>query len=80
MCAFGGTRTYHRLTCAIEDAGFEIRDCLNWLHGQGFPKGKGQLKPAWEPIVFGRKPGKHVLPLGIEECRIQTDDKLILYV
>jgi DNA methylase len=38
LVAFGGTRTYHRLTCAIEDAGFEIRDTLCWLHGQGFPK------------------------------------------
>ncbi len=38
MLAFGGARTYHRLTCAIEDAGWEIRDCLMWLYGQGFPK------------------------------------------
>jgi site-specific DNA-methyltransferase (adenine-specific) len=34
----GGTRTYHRLACAIEDAGWEIRDCISWIHGQGFPK------------------------------------------
>jgi DNA modification methylase len=39
LMAFGGTRTYHRLTCAIEDAGWEIRDCMMWLTGQGFPKG-----------------------------------------
>jgi site-specific DNA-methyltransferase (adenine-specific) len=38
MMAFGGTRTYHRLTCAIEDAGWDIRDCLMWLYGSGFPK------------------------------------------
>ena len=38
LMAFGGTRTYHRMTCAIEDAGFEIRDCLAWLYGSGFPK------------------------------------------
>ncbi len=38
LCAFGGTRTFHRMTCAIEDAGFEIRDCLSWLYGSGFPK------------------------------------------
>jgi len=38
LVAFGGTRTYHRLTCAIEDAGWEIRDCLMWLYGSGFPK------------------------------------------
>lgn len=35
---FGGTRTYHRLACAVEDSGFEVRDCLMWLYGQGFPK------------------------------------------
>ena len=38
LLAFGGTRTYHRMTCAIEDAGFEIRDCIQWLYGNGFPK------------------------------------------
>jgi len=38
LVAFGGTRTYHRMTCAIEDAGFEIRDTLCWLYGSGFPK------------------------------------------
>jgi len=63
---FGGTRTFHRLTCGLEDAGFEIRDCLMWLYGSGFPKslnldGEWQgwgtaLKPAWEPIIVARKP------------------------
>jgi site-specific DNA-methyltransferase (adenine-specific) len=38
LLAFGGTRTFHRLACAIEDAGFEIRDCMQWLYGSGFPK------------------------------------------
>jgi site-specific DNA-methyltransferase (adenine-specific) len=38
LLAFGGTRTFHRLTCAIEDAGWEIRDCLMWVYGSGFPK------------------------------------------
>ena len=38
LLAFGGTRTHHRLACAIEDAGWEIRDCLGWLYGSGFPK------------------------------------------
>jgi len=38
LLAFGGTRTFHRLTCAIEDAGFEIRDCLMYVYGTGFPK------------------------------------------
>jgi len=38
LLAFGGTRTYHRMACAIEDAGFEIRDMIEWVYGSGFPK------------------------------------------
>jgi DNA modification methylase len=38
LLSFGGTRTYHRMACAIEDAGFEIRDCIMWVYGSGFPK------------------------------------------
>ena len=38
LVAFGGSRTYHRLACAIEDAGFEIRDSLHWIYATGFPK------------------------------------------
>jgi site-specific DNA-methyltransferase (adenine-specific) len=69
LVAFGGTRTYHRLVCAIEDAGFEVRDQLAWLFASGFPKGTDKakipeqwkgwntaLKPAHEPIVLARKP------------------------
>jgi site-specific DNA-methyltransferase (adenine-specific) len=69
LLAFGGTRTYHRLVCAIEDAGFEIRDQIGWVFGSGFPKGTDKakipeawqgwntaLKPAWEPILLARKP------------------------
>lgn len=63
LLAFGGSRTYHRLACAVEDAGFEIRDQIQWLYGSGFPKshnlgdGRGTaLKPAHEPIVLARKP------------------------
>ncbi len=38
LLSFGGTRTYHRMACAIEDAGFEIRDQIQWIYGSGFPK------------------------------------------
>lgn len=65
VVAFSGTRTYHRMACAIEDAGFEIRDMLSWLYGSGFPKSHNMsgdregwgtaLKPACEPICFARK-------------------------
>jgi DNA modification methylase len=66
LLAFGGTRTFHRLACAIEDAGWEIRDCIMWVYGSGFPKSHNlsgdwqgwgtALKPAWEPIILARKP------------------------
>lgn len=162
LLAFGGSRTWHRLSSGIEDAGFEIRDSIAWLYGSGFPKsldvskaidkaagvqreivgttrGKGgqnlnvmaregagdspdakgcgaygqgakqtdidlpvttpatddakqwegwgtALKPAFEPIVVGRKPlagtvAANVLEhgtgaLNIDACRIPTGDKL----
>lgn len=38
LVAFSGTRTYHRMVVRIEDAGWEIRDCLAWMYGSGFPK------------------------------------------
>ncbi|TFD74711.1 DNA-methyltransferase [Cryobacterium fucosi] len=80
ILAFGGSRTWHRLAAAVEDAGFEIRDSIAWLYGSGFPRSldvseamekrlaeadRGAppagawgtaLKPAFEPIVVGRKP------------------------
>lgn len=111
LVAFGGSRTWHRLASAVEDAGFEIRDSIAWLYGSGFPKSldvskaiaaspselacdrcgrttyycecwKGwgtALKPAFEPIVVGRKPlvgtvAANVLEhgtgaLNINDCR-----------
>ena len=38
LLSFGGTRTYHRMVCAVEDAGFEIKDTIGWVYGSGFPK------------------------------------------
>lgn len=75
LLAFGGSRTWHRLTVAIEDAGFEIRDAIMWLYGQGFPKGKAQLKPAYEPVVVARKkaPGPW---LNIDACRIGNEIRI----
>jgi site-specific DNA-methyltransferase (adenine-specific) len=141
LLAFGGSRTWHRLAVAIEDAGFEMRDSIAWLYGSGFPKsmniakaidkasgyegevigtetvdigmqggsmhaGRGMqlaerqirslspeaqtwdgwgtaLKPAFEPIVVGRKPligtvAENVLEWGvgglnIDATRIGTD-------
>jgi DNA modification methylase len=66
LLAFAGTRTQHRMAVRIEDAGFEIRDMIAWVYGQGFPKshnldGKWNgwgtaLKPSLEPITVARKP------------------------
>lgn len=77
LLAFGGTRTYHRLACAIEDAGWEVRDCLVWGYSSGFPKshnldGEWQgwgtaLKPAWEPILLARKPLRGTVAANVAE-------------
>lgn len=66
LLAFGATRTFHRMVCAIEDGGFDVRDTIMWMYSTGFPKshnlaGKWQgwgtaLKPAYEPILVARKP------------------------
>ena len=74
LVAFGGTRTYHRMACAIEDAGFVIQDCLMWLYATGFPKRRDMLKPAYEPIVLAYKPGGK-RTMQVDECRIACDDK-----
>ncbi len=73
LLAFGGTRTVHRMTVALEDAGWIIRDMLVWGYASGFPKSKASLKPAWEPIVMARKPGPLRI-LAIDECRIAAVD------
>jgi len=82
LLAFGGTRTWHRLAVAVEDAGFEMRDSIAWLYGEGFPKHRAALKPAFEPIVMARKPFKGSLianeavhgtgALNIDGCRVGT--------
>lgn len=63
LAAFGTPRTFHRLVAGVEDAGFEVRDQLLWLYGQGVPKSRSRadglgtnLKPAYEPILLARKP------------------------
>lgn len=66
---FGGTRTFHRLATGLEQAGWEVFDCVMYLYGTGFPKGKSYhgietkwhghnvaLKPSYEPIVLARAP------------------------
>lgn len=57
LVAFGGPRTVHRLTCGIEDAGFEIKDSVPWLSGQGFPKSKNGGRAI--DMLYCDQPGKH---------------------
>ena len=54
LLAFGGTRTHHRLMCALEDAGWEIRDCLMWLYGTGFPKSMDVSSAIDKALEVGR--------------------------
>ena len=55
LLAFGGTRTYHRLACAIEEAGWEIRDQIDWVYSQGFPKGMDVSKAIDKQLGAERK-------------------------
>lgn len=81
LMSFGGSRTFHRLTAGIEDAGFDIRDCFSWIYGTGFPSGNRdmgkavgdsfqgygtRLKPAWEPAIMARKPFKGSLTAHVK--------------
>ncbi len=59
LLCFGGTRTYHRLACHIEDAGWQIRDCMMWLYGSGFPKSHNiskAIEKAKGVKLIGKKP------------------------
>lgn len=67
LVAFGATRGYHRMACAIEDAGFEIRDSLAWLYGTGFPKSHDvSLAIDKAAGVEGSKGAPRLLPNGRE--------------
>lgn len=58
LLAFGGTRTYHRMAVAIEDAGFELRDSIAWLYGSGFPKSQNISKALDKSLGAEVKTGK----------------------
>lgn len=72
LLASGSPRTHHHLAMAIENAGWEITDCIMHIFGSGFPKGKSQLKPAYEPWILARKKAHKVRHLNIDDCRIPT--------
>ena len=65
LLCFGGTRTFHRMACAIEDAGWEIRDCIMWVYGSGFPKSLDVSKAIDKALGAERKViGEHPNPAG----------------
>lgn len=73
ILSFGGTRTYHRMATAIEDAGFEIRDQLQWIYASGFPKSHNIGKAIDSQIITGKSN-----PKSINECELnKTDGKII---
>lgn len=79
LLSFAGSRTYHRIACNIEDAGFELRDQMMWIYGSGmnkvgyikeaqaqWPGVGGTLKPAHEPIAVARKPFRGTLVANLQ--------------
>ena len=79
LLAFGSPRTYHRLTCHLEDAGWQIRDCLMWLYGQGFPKSHNISKAIDKKLgakrkVVGTKPNPHRGVRADHQYRFQPPD------
>jgi DNA modification methylase len=82
LLAFGGTRTWHRLAVAIEDAGFEVRDSIAWMYGSGFPKSLDVSKAIDKAAgaqreVVGSKPwsnsAQHFVPNEDHTQRVNLD-------
>ncbi len=71
LLAFGGTRTWHRIAVAIEDAGFELRDTIMWLYGTGFPKSLDVSKAIDKAAGAEREKTNELLP-GHSEGRNRT--------
>jgi site-specific DNA-methyltransferase (adenine-specific) len=67
LLSFGGTRTYHRVAVAIEDAGFELRDSIAWLYGSGFPKSLDVSKAIDKQSGYqGEVIGTEVIDIGMQ--------------
>jgi site-specific DNA-methyltransferase (adenine-specific) len=67
LLSFGGTRTYHRVAVAIEDAGFELRDSIAWLYGSGFPKSLDVSKAIDKQSGYeGEVIGSEIIDIGMQ--------------
>jgi DNA modification methylase len=75
LLSFGGTRTYHRVAVAIEDAGFELRDSIAWLYGSGFPKSMDVSKAIDKAAGAKREVigTKIASPKGISQAEARSD-------
>lgn len=74
LLAFGGSRTWHRIAVAIEDAGFEVRDSIAWLYGSGFPKGLDVSKAIDKAAGAEREViGERTSPKGISGAESRSD-------
>jgi hypothetical protein len=75
LLAFGGTRTYHRLACAVEDAGFEVRDSITWIYGSGFPKGsRVNRDERFCQCDASARTSSHTSPAPVLDVHIRTVD------
>lgn len=77
LLAFSGTRTYHRMACAIEDAGFEVRDMIEWVYGSGFPKSLNislQIKKKYNIGLCTCNVFEPMLELGYENSNNKRDN------
>lgn len=67
LLCFGGTRTFHRMACAIEDAGWELRDCIMWVYGSGFPKSMDVAKAIDKSTGYvGEVIGERTVDVGMQ--------------
>ena len=87
MLAFGGSRTFHRIACAIEDAGFEIRDTIMWVYSTGFPKSmniglavyKKQASGEWKGWGTALKPSYEPVIVARKPCKGSCVDNVLEY-
>lgn len=79
LLAFGGTRTFHRLACAIEDAGWEIRDCIMWVYGCLSEDTEILVDGQWEPYHRAIA-GRHALCYDVDHDEYQWQPIQDLYV
>lgn len=75
LLAFGGTRKYHRLAVAIEDAGWAIRDCIMWVYGSGFPKSLNVSKAIDKAAGAEREVVVNTLPADLIDAEREVASK-----